>query len=165
MRPVLPALNDVRALPKVVTRTVPEDYLDHNGHMNMRYYIALYDDAGWPYFSRFGITLERIQADARGIFDLEHHIHYLNEVHASDTISIYSRLLKRSAKRIHGIWLMVNDTRDELANIFEFVTIHIDLAARRSTPFPADIAAQVDSEIASLQDLPWAAPVCGVMSA
>jgi len=163
MRPVLPSLEDIRALPKVVTQSIPEQYLDHNGHMNMRYYIALYDDAGWPYFSRLGIDLERIQVEKRGIFDLEHHIHYLREVHAGDTISIYSRFIARSAKRIHGIWFMVNDTRDELANLFEFVTIHTDLAARRSTPFPEDIAAKVAAEIEAVSQPTWPPPVCGVM--
>ena len=47
MKPEKASVEDITALrPVCLRRTVPEAYLDLNNHMNMRWYVALFDDAG-----------------------------------------------------------------------------------------------------------------------
>ncbi|MCI0708882.1 MAG: thioesterase, partial [Chloroflexi bacterium] len=60
---------------------------------------------------------------------------------------------------------IVNDTRHELSNTFEFVSTHADLEARKTSPFPDDLATTIDSMIADHSRLDWQAPICGVMGA
>lgn len=165
MKPPVIPLDRITALPEVYRFTVPEDYRDAMGHMNMRWYLALYDEAGIPLFDRFGLTLDYYTRHGSGGFDLEHHIHYLNEVRIGDTLSIRARLLGRSAKRLHYLLFMVNETRGLLSSIFECVNSYADLTARRTAPYPPDIAAQLDTLLAEHQALDWPAPACGVMGA
>jgi hypothetical protein len=66
---------------------------------------------------------------------------------------------------MHGMWFIVNETRNQLSNTFEFVTSHADLNARRTSPFPEHFAAQIDALIAEHATLKWDAPVCGIMGA
>lgn len=165
MRPTFPTVEQVQQLPLMLRKEIPADYLDMNGHMNIQHYLSLHDEAGWDYFVHLGMDEAYFNVKQNGIFDLEHHLHYRAEVHVGDIVAIYGRLLARTTKRLHGIWFMVNETQGQLSNTFEFVTAHADLNARRTSPFPDDIAAKIDKIIAEHQALDWEAPICGVMGA
>ncbi len=163
MRPTLPSLEQVGQLPLVYQVAIPDRYRDKMGHMNMRYYLEVYDDAGDALFERFGLTPDFYREHGSGGFDLEHHIHYVNEVHIGDSVGIYARLLDRSAKRLHYMLFMVNESRKLLASTFECVNSYADLTVRRTAPYPEAIAATLDGILATHHGLGWDAPVSGVM--
>ncbi len=165
MKPPVIPLEHITALTPSYRVTIPPQYEDENGHMNMRWYLAIFDEAGYPLAAEFGLTQEFHQAHRTGGYDLEHHIHYLNEVHVGDTVVVYARLLGRSAKRIHYMMFLVNETTSKLAAIFECVNSFADLTLRRTAPYPPQISAKIDTLLAAHQGLNWDAPVCGVMSA
>jgi acyl-CoA thioester hydrolase len=165
MKPPAIPLEKVTALECVYRATIPAEWRDDNGHMNMRFYLHLFDDAGYPLVERFGLTLDYHRQHGAGGFDLEHHVHYLKEVHTGDTVAVYARLVGRTAKRIHYLLFMVNETRGTLASIFECVNSFADLTVRRTAPYPQEIATRIDAMLAQHQALDWEAPVCGVMSA
>lgn len=165
MRPTFPAIEQVRQLPLLLKKQIPASYIDINGHMNIQHYLGLCDEAGWLYFVELGMDEAYFRQQRNGIFDLEHHLHYLAEVHANDSVAVYGRLLARTAKRIHGMWFIVNETQRQLANTFEFVSTHADLDARRTSPFPDGIAANIDAIVIEHQALDWQAPICGVIQA
>lgn len=164
MRPTLPALEHITSLPLVYRATIPEHYRDMMGHMNIRWYLELYDEAGIPLFELIGLSEQHYRDNQTGGFDLEHHIHYLNEVHIGDKVACYGRLLDRSAKRLHYMLFIVNETRNLLASTFECVNSYADLTTRRTAPYPQAIAAQIDAMLNVHQALAWPAPVCGSMS-
>ncbi|MGQ9907958.1 MAG: thioesterase family protein [Candidatus Flexifilum sp.] len=165
MKPLPVALEDVTALPLLLRVTIPEAYQDENQHMNVRYYLAIFDEAGYPLVRLFGLTPDWHAQHGTGGFDLEHHLHYLNEVHVGDTVAVYARLLNRTAKRTHYLMFMVNETRGTLAALFECVNSFADLTARKTAPYPPEIAARIDAILNEHRALTWDAPVCGVMSA
>lgn len=165
MRPPIIPLEKLEPLPLVYRATIPEKYRDMMGHMNIRWYLELYDEAGIPLFELIGLTMEHYQSHLAGGFDLEHHIHYLNEVHIGDTVVMRGRLLARSAKRLHYMLFMVNETRNLLASTFECVNSYADLQTRKTAPYPADVAAQIDVMLNQHRQLDWDAPVCGSMGA
>ena len=137
MKPPAIPLEDIIALPLIYQTTIPPEYRDENGHMNVRWYMTIFDEAGYPFVAMLGITPEFHQQHGTGGFDLEHHLHYLNEVHVGDNIAVYVRVLGRSAKRIHYMMFMVNETRGTLASIYlrvcQFVR-GLDNSAYRSLP-------------------------------
>jgi acyl-CoA thioester hydrolase len=144
---------------------IPKMWADRNGHMNMRYYVALFDDAGDEMHVALGLTPAFHKARNTGTFDLEHHTHFLREVKTGDGVAVYARPVGRSAKRVHYVMFLVNEANEELAAIFECVGSFVDLATRRTAPFPEEVAAAIDRWIAQYSRLTWPAPVCGVMSA
>jgi acyl-CoA thioester hydrolase len=162
--PAIP-LEKVTALTAVHRVTIPPEYQDENGHMNIRWYVFVFDDAGYPVAASLGLTPDYHQQHHTGGFDLEHHIHYLNEVHSGDTVAVYFRLLGCSAKRIHYMMFMINETRGTLAALFECVNSFADLSIRRTAPYPAEISQRIDDLLAQHRALDWDAPICGVMGA
>ncbi len=163
MKPPAIPLEQVAALAPVYRAEIPPEYEDEDGHMNIRWYLAVFDDAGYPFAAGLGLTPDYHEQHGTGGFDLEHHIHYLNEVLVGDTVAVYVRLLDRSAKRIHYMMFMVNETRGTLASIFECVNSFADLTVRRTAPYPDEIAAHIDALLAEHSALDWDAPICGVM--
>ena len=166
MKPPQIPLESIAELgPPCLRLTIPEEYRDENGHMNMRWYLAVFDDAGYPLQESLGLSQQYHAAHGTGGFDLEHHIHYVNEVLPGDAVAVYARLVDQTAKRIHYLMFMVNETRGTLASIFECVNSFADMKMRRTAPYPAAIAARISQALAEHRKLEWAPPVCGVMSA
>lgn len=160
-----PTPDEVRQLPRLTQYTIPHEWEDANGHVNVQYYMALYNIGGWPMMESLGVNESYFRERRLGMFDLEHHIFYFSEIHVGEAVSIYARILDRSAKRFHAIVFVINDTRDRLASTLEFIASGADLENRRTAPYPDDIAAALDREIAKHRKLTWEPPICGVMSA
>lgn len=164
MKPPRIAVESVVELqPPSLRTTVPAEWADSNGHMNMRWYVALFDDAGDELHERCGLTPEFHRRHRSGTVDLEHHTNFLNEVMPGDTVAVYSRLVERSAKRLHYLMFLVNETRGKPAAIFECMNAFLDLETRRTAPFPPEIAGRIDAWLERDRKLDWPAPVSGSM--
>ncbi len=157
------SLDQLESLPVVHRTVIPPAYEDRNGHMNMRWYLAIYDEAGDAMYPMLGLTADYFAESGMGGFDLEHHLWYSAEVRTCDTVVIRARFIARSAKLMHYLFFMVNETRGVLSSLFECVHAHADLAACRIAPFPPQVAAQIHAFITAHHNLAWPAPVSGSM--
>jgi acyl-CoA thioester hydrolase len=150
-------------LPVYYRKTIPSDYLDVMGHMNVRWYMTLFDEAAWQFFNSFGMDRTYYKNTRNGAFALKHFIRYLAEVHAGETVAVRIRVLGRSAKRVHFMHFLINETTGSVATTMEALGSHADLTARRTSPFPDSIATALDGLIAKQNNLGWNAPLCGVI--
>lgn len=157
-------IEQLEELPLFHRATIPESYLDTMGHMNIRWYMALFDNAGWKLFAALGMDQKYYNEEKGGGFALQQFITYLAEVRVEETIAVRIRLLGRSTKRIHFLRFMINETTGKLACTMEGSGAHADMKIRRTSPFPPHIAERIDSLLAEHRRLDWAAPVCGVIS-
>lgn len=164
MPTVMPTLEQVRQLPAVQRLTIPAEWLDLNGHVNVQHYLGIYDLASWTMMQELGIAEGRIDAEQSGLFDLEHHLWYLAEMHVGDVTSTHFRYLGRSAKRFHFVMFIVNETRASLACAMECVTSAADLRTRRTAPLPDDVAQRITDLINQHSRLDWPAPTCGAIA-
>lgn len=164
MKPEAVTVEQISQLqPVCLRRTIPAEYLDLNNHMNMRWFVALFDDAGDTLHDHLGLTREFRRASGTGTMDLEHHTWFLNEVMAGSQVCIYARMVARSAKMIHYLMFMVNESTGKVAAHFECVNALVDLKARKTTPYAAEITARIDAMLAEQNRLDWAPPVSGAM--
>ena len=157
------SLAKLEALPLYHRETIPEDYLDLLGHMNIRWYMALFDKAAWNFFGSHGMDHDYVLKEKSGQFALKNFIQYFAEVRAGQTIAVRIRLLERSDKRIHLMHFMINETTEQLATTLEVLSTHADLTLRRAAPIPIEIAKKFDATLAENEHLDWNAPVCGVI--
>ncbi len=164
MRPPAILLDNITSLGQACLRmNVPAEWADFNGHMNMRWYLAVYDDAGDVWHDRMGLTTQFHKLRNTGTVDFEHHIHYLSEIMPGETIAVYVRVVALTPKRVHYLLFMVNETRGRLASIFECMNGFMDRSLRKTAPFPPEIAARLQAEVAKSEALDWPPPLCGAM--
>lgn len=155
------SINEIQQLPLDLTMTVPPQWEDRNGHVNVQHYLGIYNLGGWKILENIGIDEAYLASRQYGIFDLEHHIRYLTELQIGEVISVYSRILSRDNKRIHGMMFIVNDTRLRLACTLEYLSIGIDQQIRHAANFPTDMELKLDELLEQHNSLNWDAPVCG----
>ena len=153
------------ALPEYHRETIPSDYLDVMGDMNIRWYMALYDKAMRNFFVSHGLTSDFIQENQTGTFALKHVINYYAEVRVGQNVAIRTRLLHRSDRRFHAMHFMINETSGQLASTLELLGTFADLQKRRATSIPPEIAVEFDAKLKADQQLDWEAPVSGVIRA
>jgi acyl-CoA thioester hydrolase len=166
LKPAPIPLEKIIALQPVCLRvTVPESYRDSNGHMNVRWYIALFDDAGDTLHDWMGLTPEYHAAHGTGTFDLEYHVNFLTEVLPGEDIAVYVRLAGCSEKRLHYVMFLVNSTRAKLAATLECINAFADLRVRRTAPWPPEVLAKLAAAVAVAGRLDWNAPLSGAMHA
>jgi acyl-CoA thioester hydrolase len=122
---------------------VRPEWIDDNGHMNMGYYVVVFDLATdeWMRF----VGLDRAHRRAREVttFCLEAHVTYHQEVRERDPLRFTTRLLDFDAKRIHYIHEMYHAVAGYLAATNELMSLHVSRATRRAAPMAADVLARL----------------------
>ena len=66
MRSPAISLDQLASLPAVYRTVIPTAYEDRNGHMNMRWYLAIYDEAGDAMYPMLGLTADYFAASGAG---------------------------------------------------------------------------------------------------
>lgn len=153
-------LNDLTVYHRV---TISQEHLDSMGHMNIRWYVAIFDDATWKLFEQLGMDAAYSTEKHAGMFALRQFIQYIAEIHAGQTVAVRSRLIGRSEKRLHFMHFMVNESTDTLASTIETLGTHADLDTRKSSPFLPEMATCIDDMLAKHQALLWQPPLSGAI--
>lgn len=137
---------------------VQRAWIDANDHMNVAYYVVAFDLATDDFFDYVGLTREYRDGANCTTYALELHATYLRELKLGQRYLITSQLLDADNKRLHFFHHMYNDTPGEdeayLAATFEGISMHIDRAGPRGTPFPDDMASHVQAMVAAHRQLP-----------
>ena len=127
------------------TETVRPEWIDHNGHMNMAYYVLAFDEASGALMRYIGIDQSYRDRTGHGTFTGDFHIHYVQEVMESDPLRFHQWIVEFDEKRVH-YWLeMYHAKEGYLAAEAEAITLHIDLSARKVAPFPPEVQVRLQS--------------------
>lgn len=126
--------------------TVLPAWVDHNGHMNVAYYAAIFDQGFEAFFDLVGVGRSYSAAHGCAMFVVESHFTYQREVVAGDPLVIRLQLLDRDRKRIHVFLEIYHETEQFLVATSEQIAVHVDLGSRKSLSMPAAVMDQL-SEI------------------
>jgi len=69
-RKALPALAEIRQLPCYHRTTIGPEHLDTMGHMNIRWYMAFYDETAWAFAKTMEMDEAYFRATQSGLFAL-----------------------------------------------------------------------------------------------
>ena len=121
---------------------VPPDWIDYNNHMNVAYYTMAFDRALDIVYDLIGIGPRLAREAGMGPMALQTMIHYLDELLEDDEYVVEVRVLDADAKRVHIFAEMLASDGGRAAT-YESLTMNVDLAARRSAPFPEAAGARL----------------------
>jgi acyl-CoA thioester hydrolase len=128
-------------LPITYRGTVYPWHCDHMGHMNVMWYIGKFDEATWQLFPLLGLSTTYLRERNRGMAAVEQRIAYKRELLAGDLVTIRSGILEIREKVIRFFHEMRNQQTGEISAITVLTGVHMNLQARKSCPFPAEILA------------------------
>jgi acyl-CoA thioester hydrolase len=134
--------------------TVEPGWIDYNGHLNMAYYNVLFDRAVDEAYELIGCGVQYLEQTRHSTFTAEVHVRYLHELHAGDPVRVTFQLLDFDAKRMHYFEQLFHAEEGWLSATSENLTLHIDMTAKKSAPFPAFIMERLARMKAAHASLP-----------
>ena len=133
---------------------IEPQWIDYNGHLNMAYYNVMFDRAIDQLWLKLGIGPAYMKERHGSTFTAECHVRYLREIHLGDPVQISVFLLGADEKRLHTFEELRHATEGWLSATSENMTIHIDMAMRKTAPFPPDIRENIDAVLKAHATLP-----------
>ena len=155
----IPAVDAVRRLPAYdhAPGTVPPDWADENGHMNISHYFRLASHATWHRMRDLGMAEDYIGTRGHSFFVVEHRIRYLAELRPGQPFTVHGSLVGLADKVLHGAAFVLDAEHDRVACTFEALYVHVSMRTRRAASVPADLRASFTAEIADHAS--WLGPV------
>jgi acyl-CoA thioester hydrolase len=124
---------------------IEPQWIDYNGHLNMAYYNVMFDRAIDELWLQLGIGPGYMKERNGSTFTAECHVRYLREIHLGDPVQVSVLLVAADHKRLHTFEELRHATEGWLSATSENMTIHIDMATRKTAPFPEDIRTRIDA--------------------
>src|ERR1700710_267149 len=124
---------------------IEPQWIDYNGHLNMTYYNLMRDRAIDEMWLQLGIGPSYMKQRHGSTFTAECHVRYLREIHLGDPVKVSVLLVAADEKRLHTFEELRHAGEGWLSATSENMTIHIDMNARKTAPFPPDIRARIDT--------------------
>ena len=118
-------------------------HCDVYGHMNVRHYAALFDDAGWHMFGTAGVSLAELHARGLGSVVATLTIDFHHELTAGQLTLITGAFTRVGEKSFsYEMRLYAADTMTHCATQ-KTIEVCFDTKARASAAWPADIKARL----------------------
>jgi acyl-CoA thioester hydrolase len=133
-------------LPQTEGLVLPE-WIDANGHMNLAYYVVLFDQATDTIYDALGVGQAYRDATGNSTFTAETHTLYEREVLVGERVRVVSYLLGVDSKRLHYFHEMFHAAHGHRVAAQELMGLHIDLRVRRTAPFPPVLLARLQAAV------------------
>tara|TARA_B100001964_G_C13784079_1_gene401595 strand:- start:31 stop:498 length:468 start_codon:yes stop_codon:yes gene_type:complete len=117
------------------TGRVKAEWTDYNSHMNLAYYIHLFDVAWEILLEKFDMGEESSINQKKSTFAVESHTTYDQEVKVGEEVNINLMFLDHDKKRIIYKLEMIHKEKKYLASTSEILSLYVDLNHRKVTEF------------------------------
>ena len=134
------------------TGKVLPEWTDYNGHMNLAFYIHLFDSSWEVLLEKFNIGENSAKNEKRTTFAVESHTTYDMEVKVDDEVDMNLLFLDFDKKRLVYKLEMIHKKDKYLASTTEVCSLYVDLSARRVTEFEESKKILIDKFIEENQE-------------
>ena len=117
------------------TGKVLPEWTDYNGHMNLAFYIHLFDSSWEVLLEKFNIGENSAKNEKRTTFAVESHTTYDMEVKVGDEVDMNLIFFDFDKKRLVYKLEMIHKKEKYLAATTEVCSLYVDLGARKVTEF------------------------------
>ena len=129
------------------TGRVKVEWTDYNSHMNLAYYIHLFDIAWEILLEKFNMGEESSINQRKSTFAVESHTTYDQEVKVGEEVDINLMFLDHDKKRIIYKLEMIHKEKKYLAATSEILSLYVDLNHRKVIEFEKEKSYLMDSFI------------------
>ena len=118
------------------TQKIIKDWTDYNNHLNVAYYVLIFDLYGAEtLMTKFKMGENSAKTTKKSTMVVESHITYNQEVNEGDEVNINLIYFDHDKKRLQYKFEMVHNEKKYLASTIEFLSLYVDLKERKVTEF------------------------------
>ena len=129
------------------TGRVKAEWTDYNSHMNLAYYIHLFDVAWEILLEKFNMGEESSINQRKSTFAVESHTTYNQEVQVGEEVDLNLMFLDHDKKRIVYKLEMIHKEKKYLAATSEILSLYVDLNHRKVVEFEKEKSDLMDAFI------------------
>jgi len=115
-----------------------KEWTDYNGHLNVAFYVHVFDIAADIMLDNFKMGGESAKKDNRTTFVAEMHTNYYQEVRLDEEVETHITFVDHDKKRIHYKLSMFHKEKKYLAATNEVLSLYVDLSKRKVVEFDSD---------------------------
>ena len=115
--------------------SVKQEWVDYNDHMNMAYYVLIFDQALEVALEKFKMGESSAKDLNRSTMVVETNTKYLSEVKQREEIDIHMTYFDHDKKRLHIKMEMIEKGKKKISATIEWISLYIDLSKRKVTEF------------------------------
>ena len=117
------------------TTKIINDWTDYNGHMNLAFYILVFDKGAEEILSKFKMGEQSAKTTKKSTMAVESHTTYNNEVKENEKVDVYLSYFDHDKKRLHYKLEMYEKNKNILSATTEVLSLYIDLNIRKVAEF------------------------------
>ena len=141
-------MNDNAPFGEFRTEVAPE-WVDHNGHMGIRSYTKVFDQAARLFYSHLGISRASLAPVNGSLFALQEGSWFRREVMLGDPLQVLSQLIDCDHNKVVIFHTLMQTRDDYVAAKNEIIEIHIAMDTRRPAPWPEPIQTRLAEVMAA----------------
>ena len=115
----------------LTTKKIIKEWTDYNGHMNLSYYILVFDMGAEVILSKFKMGEHSAKTEKKSTMVVETHTTYNQEVKEGDEVDVFLSHFDHDNKRLHYKLEMYNKAKNTLSAATEVLSLYIDLNIRK----------------------------------
>ena len=120
------------------TEKVIKQWTDYNGHLNVAFYVHIFDIAADMMLDNFKMGGLSAKKDKKTTFVAEMHTIYNQEVRLGEEVETHITYVDHDKKRIHYKLSMFHKEKKYLAATNEVLSLYVDLGKRKVVEFDPD---------------------------
>ena len=129
------------------TEKVIKEWTDYNGHLNVAFYVHIFDIAADIMLDNFKMGGKSAKQDKKTTFVAEMYTAYRQEIRLGEEVETHLTYVNHDKKRIHYRLSMFNKKKKYLAATNEVLSLYVDLNQRKVVEFDAERLKIMDETI------------------
>tara|TARA_Y100000996_G_scaffold51973_1_gene35572 strand:- start:3 stop:473 length:471 start_codon:yes stop_codon:yes gene_type:complete len=130
------------------SKKIIKDWTDYNGHMNVAYYVLIFDLFGAEILmNRFHMGEESAKTNKKSTMVVESHITYNEEVKEGDEVDVNLLYFDHDKKRLQYKLEMIHKEKKYVASTIETLSLYVDLSLRKVAEFEEEKVKIMDQYI------------------
>ena len=115
----------------LTTKKIIKEWTDYNGHMNLSYYILIFDIGAEVILSKFKMGEHSAKTTKKSTMVVETHTAYNQEVKEGDEVDVVLSHFDHDNKRLHYKLETYDKAKNTLSATTEVLSLYIDLNIRK----------------------------------
>ena len=119
----------------LITKKIIKEWTDYNGHMNLSYYILVFDIGAEVILSKFKMGEHSAKTTKKSTMVVETHTTYNQEVKEGDEVDVFISYFDHDNKRLQYKLEMYDKAKNTLSATTEILALYVDLNIRKVAEF------------------------------
>ena len=131
----------------VSNQIIKSEWTDYNNHLNMAYYVLIFDVAWEVMLKKFNMGEQSAKSSGMSTMVVETNTTYDNEIKEGDQVEILLTFFDHDKKRLHFKMEMIEKKTNKLSSTIEMLSLHVDLNKRKVAEFDQERTKLMDDFI------------------